>query len=71
MGSIIREKICSAVQEDTVFSILADESKDTSKVEKLAIVLRYVSLETASVYERFLTFVPAGNLTAEGISSYI
>ena len=37
----------------------------------MAIVLRYVDLNAASVYEHFLTYVPAERLTAEGISSYI
>lgn len=68
MGNTLREKICSAVQEATVFSILADETKDASKV---AIVLHYVSLNTFSVYEHFLTYIPAESLTAEGISGYI
>ena len=54
-----------------VFSLLADETKDVSKVEQLAIVLRYVDISTASVYERFLTHVPAECFTAQGLSSYI
>lgn len=35
------------------------------------IVLRYVDINTASVHERFLTYVPAENLIAQGLSSYI
>ena len=71
MGSLVRDKVCNAVREATVFSILADETKDASKVEQMAIVLRYVDTNTASVHERFLTYVPAQNLTAQGLSSYI
>ena len=57
MSGAVRDKICKAVQEANVFSLLADETKDVSKVEQLAIVLRYVDISTASVYERFLTFL--------------
>ena len=71
MGNLVRDKICKAVQDATVFSLLADETKDASKVEQLAIILRYVDINTASVYERFLTYVPAKSLTAQGLSSYI
>ena len=71
MGGAVRDKICKAVREATAFSLLADETKDVSKVEQLAIILRYVDINTASVYERFLTYVPAESLTAQGLSSYI
>ena len=54
-----------------MFSLLADETKDVSKAEQVAIILRYVDINTASVYERFLTCVPAECLTAQGLSSYI
>ena len=49
MGSAVRDKIYEAVQEATVFSLLADETKDTSKVKQL---------DTASVHERFLIYIP-------------
>ena len=71
MGNAVRDRICKAVRESGVFSLLADETKDASKVEQLAIVLRYVDINTASVYERFLTYVPAESLTAQGLSRYI
>ena len=38
-----------------VFSVLADETKDCSKSEQMAIVLRYVDIE-ATVHKRFLTY---------------
>lgn len=71
MGTILRWKICDQVRKTKVFSILADESKDSSKTEQLAICLRYVDIEKASINERFLTFVPAEDLSAKGISTYI
>ena len=55
MGGAVRDKICKAVQEANVFSLLADETKDVNKVEQLAIVLQYVDISTGSVYERSLT----------------
>ena len=44
MGTMIRNIVCSNVKEAGVFSLLADESKDRSKNEQLAIVLRYVDI---------------------------
>ena len=54
-----------------VYSILADETKDCSKREQLAIVLRYVDTESATVFERFLTYIEATSLNAESLSKYI
>lgn len=48
-----------------MFSLLAD----LSKVEQLAIILQYVDVNIASVYERFLAYVSAECLTAQGLSS--
>ena len=71
MAGIIQQKICSAVKKAGVYSILADETKDCSKVEQLAIVLRYVDIDTATQHEHFLTYIAAESLNAEGLSSYI
>ena len=60
-----------AVQNAGIFSILADETKDVSKQVQLVIVLRYVDMSTCTVHERFLTFVVAESLNAEGFSDYI
>ena len=68
MADILQQKISLAAR---VYSILADETKDCSKVEQLAIVLRYVEVSTACVHEHFLTYVKAESLNAEGLSSYI
>ena len=54
MASIIQEKVCTAVKQAGVYSILADETKECSyKVEQLAIVLRYVDVGTPTQYEHF------------------
>ena len=39
-----------------VFSVLVDETKDCSKSEQMATVLRYVDIKEATVHERFLTY---------------
>ena len=67
----MRHKICSEVRDSGFFSVLVDETKDISRQEQLAIVLRYVSLPTASIHEHFLTYVIAENLDAESLTKYI
>jgi len=70
MAGMVQAEICAAVNKAGVFSILADESKDCSKKEQLAIVLRYVD-DSAAQNERFLTYVEAKALNAEGLASDI
>ena len=48
MGNLVRKRICAEVQKAGMYSILADETKDCSKREQLAIVLRYVDAESGS-----------------------
>ena len=71
MGDIVREKICKEVQNAVFFSVLVDETKDIGKQEQLAIVLRYVNAPTASICERFLTYIKAESLNAESLTKYI
>ena len=71
MGEILRSQICVEIEKAKVFSLLVDETKDASKIKQLAIVFRYVDIENASIHERFLTFVPAETLNAEGLSNLI
>lgn len=71
MGEMVRKKICESVQQAGWFTLMADESKDCSKFEQLAIVFRYADVDTGTVYERFLTYVEADNCTATSLTSYI
>ena len=71
MGSMVRESICTSVQKAGAYTILADETKDCSKKEQLAIVLRYVDVDSAKLFEHFLTYVEATSLDAGSLSSYI
>ena len=71
MGGVVRERICMAVRKAGVYSVLADETKDCSKQEQLAIVIRYVDEETAVQHEHFITYVQATSLNAQSLSKYI
>ena len=53
-----------------MFSILVDERKEISKVEQMAIIVQFID-NVPSVNEWFLTQIPAENLTATGLSTYI
>ena len=70
MGKMIRGTICDEVRQAGYFSLMADETKDMSKQEQLAIVVRYVDKE-GMINERFLTFVQATSLNAESLSNYL
>ena len=71
MSTIVQESICSAVHKAGAFTILADKTKDCSKREQLAIVIRYVDVDKAELFERFLTFVEAASLDASSLSAFI
>ena len=53
MAGMVRSHITSAVRDAGMFSILVDESKDLSKKEQMAIVLRCVHKSTHTVHEHF------------------
>ena len=53
MAGLIQEQICNEVRKAGVYSILTDETKDCSKAEQLAVVLKYVDVHTATQHERF------------------
>ena len=71
MGGLVRGKVCKAIQNARYYSLLGDETKDVSKVEQLATVLQYIDVQTATIYERFLTYVPAESLTAKSLAMNI
>ena len=59
-------KICSSAKKAGMYSVLAEEIKDSSKTEQMSIVIRYVDVNTATVQEHFLAYVEAESLNAEG-----
>ena len=67
MARMIRTTIAEEVRQAGEFSIMADETKDCRKIEQLSIVLRYFL--NGSVYESFVGFVQATDLTADGLCS--
>ena len=71
VGGIVRDTICNLIRGAHVFSLLVDETKDSSKVEQLAIVCRYADINAGTIHERFLTYVPAPSVTAESLSQYL
>ena len=71
MGDIVRKHICVDVQKAGTYSILADESKDCSKREQMAIVVRYVDVQSATIFEWFLTLCRSYIIKCESLMSYI
>ena len=69
MGQLVRKEIGDQVRNAGVYAIMADKSKDISKVEQLSIALRYVI--QGNVYERFVTYVHATSLDAASLAKYI
>ena len=57
MANMVRQQICTSVQQAGYYSILADETKDMSKQEQISIVIHYLDGNTHSIVEHFLTFV--------------
>ena len=71
MGDMVRKMVSDGVKQAGLYTLMADESKDCSKLEQFAISFCYVNVETGTVYERFLTYVQATSCTAESLTSYI
>ena len=69
LGNNVVSIICNKVRESGFYSIIVDESRDSSKQEQMSFVLRFVS--DGSVHEHFLTFIHAEKLDAASLSSYI
>ena len=70
LGDIVRNVVCNGVKEAEMFSLLVDETKDLSKKEQMAIVLRYVDSK-GMLHEHFLTYVEAASVTAKSLTKYI
>ena len=69
IGKLMTEDIVKEVREAKFYSILADETTDSSTQEHLSITLRYIS--NAQLYENFLIFVSISDSTAAGIAKVI
>ena len=53
------------------YSIIADESRDISRIEQLSLCLRYVHPDDYSIEERFLGFTNCPNLDASSLAEQI
>ena len=70
VADVVSKQIVDEVAKAEMFTVIADESRDASKVEQMSICLRYVT--TYEVQERFLTFVPLNSdLTAPTLACAI
>uniref|UniRef100_A0A1X7VWZ2 TTF-type domain-containing protein n=1 Tax=Amphimedon queenslandica TaxID=400682 RepID=A0A1X7VWZ2_AMPQE len=71
--SLLAESVSSMIREESrvarYYTIIADETKDVSKTEQLALVLRYVL--DGKTHERFISFTKCEELDAEAIFTYI
>ncbi|XP_063240858.1 zinc finger protein 862-like [Bacillus rossius redtenbacheri] len=72
-GNIIVEKIIAKIQKARFFSVLADETTDSSHSEQMSISIRYVDLESHphAVREDFIKFVKVIDLTGTSLSNTI
>ena len=72
MGCIntVLQHIAEEVEEAKMFSLLADETSDLSHTEQLTVCVQYVSPD-GKLFERFLGFLQAPDVTAEGLSTQI
>ncbi len=66
LAEMVRSSIINEVKESGVFSIMADETKDTKKKEQISFVLRYYY--QGAVKESFLHFESADQLDAAGLT---
>ena len=72
MDEMVCGKISTKIDKAGYFTLMADESKDCSKTEQLAIIFHYANVDNGDViHERFLTFVQADKLNAESLTGYI
>ena len=71
MADAVRNKITANIKKAGINSILVDETRDCSRKEQLSIVVRYVDVDTANVFEHFLTFTEAATLNAESLCALI
>lgn len=70
-GDIIIKKIVENVKKAKYFSILADETTDTSHVEQLSFSIRYVDFDSKTIREDFIKFLKVVDLNGEALGKTI
>lgn len=72
---IIHEHVLSSVlarvDSSTLFSVIVDGTTDTSTVEQLSFLIRFVDNKTKDIREDFLTFIPTASCTGAAIADHI
>lgn len=70
-NKVLLNKVVSKVNAAKCFSILADETADISGIEQVSLCVRYIELNTLTLTEEFLQFVPTSDMTGKGIANLI
>ncbi|XP_066958613.1 zinc finger MYM-type protein 1-like [Macrobrachium rosenbergii] len=70
-ASIVREEIAENIKSCHYFSVQADEAKDVSKIEQLALVVRFYDEISHCIQECLISFTPMSSLDAAYITDII
>lgn len=70
-AKVIIEGITDEIKRAHFFSLIADETRDVSRVEQLSLCFRYVHPEDHTVKERFLGFTDCSQLDAVALATQI
>ena len=69
LADTVQKLITNEVHTARYFTLIADETKDVSKLEQLSVVLRYVY--KCRTYERFPSYTKCDELNSEALFTYI
>ena len=69
MASEVKKKIETELHEATYYTLIVDYTKDVSKKEQLAVILRYVY--QGVIHERLIEYVHATQFDAASLTKYI
>ena len=71
MATLVREGIVRDVERSRCYAFICDETKDITKIERLACVLRFVDMDNYEPTEALLDISAGDGLDAESISNHI
>jgi hypothetical protein len=70
-AKFIKDDIIRDIQDAGMISIMADETRDSSKTEQLSICVRFVSTDLSEIREEFLAFHDPKELNAKALAEKI
>lgn len=70
-NKMLLNKVVSKVNAVKRFSILADETADISGIEQVSLGVRYIELNTLTLTEEFLQFIPTSDMTGKETANLI